>query len=154
MKNSLRLLPSIAVFLLLSAGCSSGGPSPAGGNGTTSSASENSLACLVEITVPMCQLYEATGKDAAYGIRSLRAGCVSQGGFSAKVVDACPTEGNLGGCKRPVVVKGGASLQLQLTDFFYKPAAGASAFGQPKTAMDVAERCAEEGAGSVYVAAP
>lgn len=151
MKNSHRPLLSLAL-LLLSTACSSGGTSPTGGDGRASATSENSLAYMVQITVPMCQFYEAAGSDAARGIGSLRAGCVSMGAFSAKVVDACPTEGNLGGCKSPIVVKGDPNLQLHVTNFFYKP--GAGAFGQPKTAMEAAEQCAEQGDGSVYVAAP
>ncbi len=153
MKNLLRPLLSIAALLLLSSGCSSGGTSPASGGGTGST-SATSLACMVKITAPMCQFYEATGNDAARGISSLRAGCVTMGGFSAKVVDACPTEGNLGGCKTPVVVKGDANLQLHVTNFFYAPASGASAFGEPKTPMEAAQQCAEQGDGAVYVAAP
>ena len=85
----------------------------------------------------------------------LAAGC-SSGGASPAGGNGTTSSAsaNLGGCKRPVVVKGDVNLHLELTNFFYKPAAFASAFGEPKTAMEAAERCAEEGAGSVYVAAP
>jgi hypothetical protein len=133
--------------LLISLGC--------GSSSTSSSSSGTTLSCVTQIsslTGPMCQFYEATGADAARAISSLKAGCVDQGGVSAKVVDSCPTDGNLGGCKRQVTVTGGADVQLHLTDFFYKASADASVFGSPASAEAVQQRCHDD--GSVFVPAP
>ena len=110
------------------------------------------MSCVVQITSPTCQYYEATGPDAARTISSLQAGCVNQGTVTAKVVDSCPTEGNLGGCKSPVTVKGGANVHLDVTNFFYKAASDASAFGSPATPAAVQQQCGSD--RSVYVAAP
>jgi hypothetical protein len=96
------------------------------------------------MTSPMCQFYEATGPDAAPMINSLRAGCVNRGAIGAKVVDSCPTDGNLGGCKTPVKVTGGANVQLDTTNFYYATAADASAFPSPATPAAVQQRCKSE----------
>jgi hypothetical protein len=109
---------------------------------------------LGDLTPPMCQFYEASGPDAARMIDSLRAGCVDRGSFHAKIVDECPKEGNVGGCKTPVTVEGGANVQLYLTNFYYAPTGDASAFGPPSTPEAVKRQCSQEREGSVFVAAP
>src|SRR5437868_1559399 len=94
--------------------------SPARAREVAVSATATSVRCLTQLgqrSPPMCQFYEATGPDAARLIDSLRAGCVDQGSFHAKVVDECPKDGNVGGCKTPVTVEGGANVQLYLTNF-------------------------------------
>jgi hypothetical protein len=141
---SLFLFPVAAGALVVSAGC-----------GSSSSSSETSLSCVVQldkVAAPMCQHYEASGPDAARTIRSLRSGCVNQSGFHARIVDSCPPEGNLGGCRRPVTVTGGADVQLDVTDFFYEAAADASALGSPATPAAVQRLCDSD--RSVFVPAP
>lgn len=150
------LLPFFWLGLSLGLGTSGcgGSSSSAGGSGGSGSSNGNTLSCVVTIsgTTPQCQFYEASGKDAATVIAQLRAGCVDQAGAKAQVVDSCPTSGNLGGCKGPITVKGGAQATLDATVFQYAPAADAGSIGGPKTVQDVQSNC--QALGDTYVPAP
>ena len=144
-----------ALFLCFAAGCGSstgqGTGTGTGSSGTDGVSSGTTLACVVTITSPECQLYEATGADASRAIDSLRAQCVDQAGITAMVVDACPTQSVLGGCKSPVKVEGDTNVQLFVTNFFYPASDSSPALG-PTSESAVEEQCASD--GSTFVASP
>ena len=157
--SSLPLLGLALPLLLLSAcGSSSTGGAGEGGDGGpgASSASGTTLSCVVQLKgfEPQCQLYEATGADAARVIDQLRAGCIDQSSATAKVVDSCPTANGLGGCKTPVKVQGGADVQLSITNFEYKPTSDAGHLGTHSTPEQVKSFCAVQGASATYIPAP
>ena len=154
---------SLFFFVLLSfaVACGSGttegtGSSSSGAStsSSTSSGSSTTLACVLHLTpeTPSCQAYEATGADAARTIDQLRAGCVDQSGITANVVDACPTDNVLGGCKSPVKVQGGADVQLFVTNFFYPSTRGGTPLLGPSSQAAVKQQCASD--DSEFVASP
>lgn len=152
----MRLLSPLFLFgLSLGLATSACGSSSSSGGGSGGSGSNsNTLSCVVTISgmTPECQFYEASGKDAATVIAQLRAGCVDQAGSKEQVVDSCPTKGNLGGCKGPITVKGGAQVTLVATVFQYVPAADAGSALDPTTAQQVQNNCQIQ--GDTYVPAP
>jgi hypothetical protein len=137
------LSPMVACGCAL-AGCSSG-TSSSGSSGS----GQTTLSCLVEIegASTSCELYEAAGPDAAEAIAAVRTQrCVSAPGEKDTVLASCPTADNLGGCKTPVNVVGGANAQVTVTRFGYKSATGF------QTAQDVQKNCTAPNA--TYVPAP
>ena len=130
------------------AGGTEGGSSPTGAVGTT-------VSCLIQLKgfEAQCQFYEATGTGAARTLDQLRAECVDKAGATAKVLDACPIEKGLGGCKTPVTVKGVSDVKLFVTNFEYEPTVNA-AFETHSTAEQVKSFCANQGASTTYVPAP
>ena len=129
-------------------GCSSStNTSTSGGSGGTATA--NTLSCLVEDegASPTCEYYEASGPDAASAIDAVRSQiCVSASGEKVTVIAACPTADNLGGCKTPVTVEGGANAQVTVTRYAYKSSTG------DQTSADVQAHCTAPNAS--FVPAP
>ena len=104
---------------------------------------------------PQCQFYEATGTDAAKTVDQVRAGCIDQGGAKASVLAVCPSADVLGGCRKPVPVKGSTEVQLFITTFEYKPTLDASSPATHKTAEEMKTFCAVAANGeATYVASP
>jgi hypothetical protein len=154
--NRFANVPVLALLALLSAACSSSSSGTGGDGGSASGASDGTtLSCLVQLGSfdLQCQYYEATGADAVKTISQLRAGCIDQAGAKASVVDACPTDGALGGCKTPVTVKGSTQVQLFITNFEYKPVGDAGGLASHSTPEQVKSFCASQGASATYVPA-
>ena len=107
---------------------------------------------------PQCQVYDATGPDAASTIDTLRKQCVDQPTGTAKIVATCPTEDNLGGCKTPVKVRKAPSndvdpnVSLTVTVFSYKPTGNATGLA-PSTPDAAKQECLDQG-DATYVPVP
>ncbi len=151
-------LPFLALGLVTIACGSSSGDGTAADGGPTSSnptapGSSTTLSCLVQLKgfEPQCQFYEASGADAIRTIDQLRAECIDQASATAKVLDRCPTEKGLGGCKTPIVVKG-ADATLFITNFEFEPVGDAGILSH-KTAAQVKSFCASQGKDATYVPA-
>ena len=136
--------------------CGSGGDSTATADGgVTPQHSATSAACVVAINgfEPQCQLYEASGADAARVIAQLRAACTDRQGAKQHLVDGCSANRTLGGCKTPVKVQGASDVKLFTTVFEYAPTGDAGAFA-PKTPAAFERLCKSQGADAVYVDSP
>jgi hypothetical protein len=153
--SAVALLLGLSILAACSSDSTSGNGASADGGPGASPSGGTTFSCLVQLNgfEPQCQLYEATGADAVRTIAQLRAGCIDQSAGKAHVVEACPTENGLGGCKTPIQVKGGAVVQLFITNFEYKPT-GDAGFGTHDTALQVEGFCKSQGASATYVPAP
>jgi hypothetical protein len=126
-------------------GCGSSADEPA----SPAQSNPNALSCTVKLggLSPQCQYYEASGTDAEATLSQLAASCVTSSSATAAVVEKCPAENNLGGCRKPRPVTG-RTAEVFLTSFFY------SAPGTPlyASAKDVEASCAKR--GETFVPAP
>ena len=154
-----RIVSSLSVLAipLVALACGSSSSSANDDGGTAGpTGGGNTLSCMFQLNgfEPQCQFYEATGSDAPRAIAQLRAGCIDQSGAKAKVLDSCPTDKSLGGCKTPVPVKGSTNVQLFITNFEYQPTGAPNTIEKHSTPAQVKSFCTSQGANATYIPAP